>query len=815
MLRVKKIGTNMRYNYIKLVNFKYFPFADSDVFEQRLDEKVTIISGMNGTGKSSLLSELTPMPADKNMFYKGGYKEIHISHNGDNYVLISDFSSSSPVFNFLKNEEELNASNNVTTQKELAYKCFGITQVIQDLLTGKETFTNMGLLARKKLFNSISHLNIDSVLDSHAATKEQLKQKELALSLHASLRQSEEKKLIPKDSIKTIEDSIESCKIHIDDLLRMRDHLVKNTSDKDSYKGFSDLDELTTRLAKLKGIYWGVFTLFPEYDISRKETTLSMKIHLADSVLQNMYSSLDKNTKLLDKIKAAGDSDSSLLKERISTLETSLVNRTNCLTYLKHTPDEKTKSDVYRAETVLPELLYAIKTNSDRHYSTANYDKLTTEKNSLAKRVSDIVIREGQVRAELSHLASHEDDIVCPNCEHSWSPSNYREKKKSLMEESDRLLSEKINLQSRLDDIGKTITDYDEYFFNYRTYISVKKATIDSLSSFWEHLDSAGLIFNEPKTIVTEISKLNMDLSLHDEISSLTREIAMSKEKLDVLIEIGTSNSKTAQITIDELLESIQNLQTCKLESRRSLSMLETAKKVYAEIARLEKAIETAKNDLQEANLSYVASNCITVIDDELRASKVSLIDLERQISSQGYVNSTIDSYTKTMDDITIDIKLLNAILDELCPKKGIIARKITSLLNVIIGNVNSTLNSLWNYSMTLKVIDMETEALNYKFKLDVEGKLEVADVSLASAGMRKVINFAFVCVLYKLLGLSDYPLYLDEFSVNLDSAHVQRFTQIINQIAMSDKHSQVFVISHINNDSCFTSGSVKHIELG
>ena len=39
-----------------------------------------LITGNNGSGKSSLLEELSPLPPDKNKFTKNGYKEIHIEH---------------------------------------------------------------------------------------------------------------------------------------------------------------------------------------------------------------------------------------------------------------------------------------------------------------------------------------------------------------------------------------------------------------------------------------------------------------------------------------------------------------------------------------------------------------------------------------------------------------------------------------------------------------------------------------------------------------------------------------------------------------
>ena len=154
-----------------------------------------MITGGNGSGKTSLMSELSPLPADKSNFRKGGYKEIHIEKSGNKYKLISDFSNGSH-FSFLVNDQELNESGNITTQRELAQQHFNITQNIHEILIGLETFTDMSLLARKKLFSSITHLNIDKVLENYNNLKEELKSNELLLKTQTSLLQTEEEKLI-------------------------------------------------------------------------------------------------------------------------------------------------------------------------------------------------------------------------------------------------------------------------------------------------------------------------------------------------------------------------------------------------------------------------------------------------------------------------------------------------------------------------------------------------------------------------------------------------------------------------------------------
>ena len=86
------------YNRMKSNNYSKIEYTPSD--------NVQIILGTNGYGKSSLLYELSPLPADLNKHYgDNGYKEIHISHNNMEYVCISDKSKGKHSFKINDGEE--------------------------------------------------------------------------------------------------------------------------------------------------------------------------------------------------------------------------------------------------------------------------------------------------------------------------------------------------------------------------------------------------------------------------------------------------------------------------------------------------------------------------------------------------------------------------------------------------------------------------------------------------------------------------------------------------------------------------------------
>ena len=84
------------------------------------ETSITAIIGSNGSGKSSLLHYLSPLPADKADFTKTGYKKIVLEKEGVRYVLTSDFKDNKHSFVIEATGEELNIGGTQTMQNQLA-----------------------------------------------------------------------------------------------------------------------------------------------------------------------------------------------------------------------------------------------------------------------------------------------------------------------------------------------------------------------------------------------------------------------------------------------------------------------------------------------------------------------------------------------------------------------------------------------------------------------------------------------------------------------------------------------------------------------
>ena len=132
----------MRILYIILHKYLRLSLSDIETFEMDCTNPEQVIIGTNGSGKYSIMQELTPIPAHKRNFSKGGYKTIYIRHNHSLYKLVSDFKAGNNHEFWVANDdvdhlaavyENLNPGRTYKVQLSLVEEHFGFTRDIVDL----------------------------------------------------------------------------------------------------------------------------------------------------------------------------------------------------------------------------------------------------------------------------------------------------------------------------------------------------------------------------------------------------------------------------------------------------------------------------------------------------------------------------------------------------------------------------------------------------------------------------------------------------------------------------------------------------------
>lgn len=788
--------------YLKLHKYKNFPLMAEETFELTIDSKALMISGSNGAGKTRSMFELSPLPADRVDFYKGGYKEVHIEMNKQEFVLRSDFTGT-PKYSFLMDGEELNHAGLVTMQRDLVYQHFRITPDIRDILVGIENFTDMSLPARKKLFSTITNLNIDEVLKGYNELRERLKTSNLLLKTQTSNYKNEEAKLIPKEEEERRRKELQETKETIDKLLSMRSELSQHRVTGASDGTYNTLRGLVQLNRTFIASNYPMVTSYPRKDISEIKLRLDREYTRITYKLDDLYSLLEKWKKELELAKRASVESLSELTDKISDLTTKIDNRIKGLTLVTNYKEvtDKSLSDLYKLESTLPDVVSQMEPNSTeeggRKFTSDKYNSLVEEKKKLVDELHHLNALEISLKNDNSKLEDIQGRIECPSCSFSWPLKDALRDSSDRENELVKVYIKKKELSDSLATNEKILEQMTHYFTQYRYLSGLRKETSDSLPYFWDRVDTENHLTEDPNKITSLLYVLNRDLTSIKEIFSFEKELETLNEQLSVLKMAESSELDITQEQVNELEYKCSEYQRKKFSLDKEIKNLTRLEGNYLKLDQVKAKMEEGRSSVRDFNRTHMVNSLISVIDDYVRDLNLSLVQMDNELHQVDTINYTLKQYQKDIDNTTEEIKVLNAMLTELCPKSGLIAKSVSSFLNMIIHNVNNTIDKIWDYKMVLKPIDVETDALNYRFKVEVEDELVVNDISTVSRGMKEAINLSFKLVLYKLLDLDNYPLFLDELGSNLDKNHTQRLLHLVSSLSNSDRFSQIFIVTH------------------
>ena len=162
---------------ISIELYLYKPFLHHHTKHFKCDSlsHVTVISGENACGKSSLLRAMSPRPAISTEFEKGGYKIALYEHNGCYYELSSDFRKQSGAHSFKRDGVELNESGTTEVQNNLVQEHLGYDDIIEKLTTGKFKICDLGKPERKSLFMSTYPSSMSFILDKYKVVASKLR----------------------------------------------------------------------------------------------------------------------------------------------------------------------------------------------------------------------------------------------------------------------------------------------------------------------------------------------------------------------------------------------------------------------------------------------------------------------------------------------------------------------------------------------------------------------------------------------------------------------------------------------------------------
>lgn len=792
----------MKYTYIELVGYRRFMLNGINSFKMDLVSLLQLILGTNGSGKSSLLWELSPLPGDAKDFQKNGKKIIHIEHNARHYVLTNDFSGDR-THSFIVDGEELNLGGTVMVQQSLVKEHFGITPEIRKLLIGQDKFTSMGATKRKEWFLKLCPVNYDYAIKVYNQLKDRHRDITGSIKLDKRNLVIETERLLKDEELQSLTDQANELHILLNHLLEWR-MPVEQDLDILEMRGM-DIDQQlvsigNSLLATLSNIKDKSIT---PADYEAIIATSNEEVQKCKAVLNHVGGEYETISKNIEIIKQAQERTIESLEEELNQKVEGCYNAV--LSSLLKTRIDNPREAISQFSVIrnsLSEICTTIPINKDRIYSSA---KMEEGRALLAQQTiqrGNIIEQLSALSASLSHMEKHKDskDATCPKCTHTFSLVYDELRVADMSGKIDLLQTAKDNIVSAIANTQEYLESCTEYARLYRQYIQIQKSS-PQLKDYWEYLADTDFIYTNPSEILITLEKFHQDLVLQVQIESDMKRIDEISATLKPLKTIGSSSLSDLTAALKEKEKILEEYSSAQLEhnARKSaatdqLNLLKSKDNLEAKLRSLIKENKLLAKDKVETNRRNILNSLIRQLQSELATSEHLLTQSKVQLGIVNALSNAISEKEREERALTI-------LITELSPNDGLIAEGLLGFINNYMSEMNDLIEQVWTYPLEInscEIVDGESIDLDYKFPFTVgQNTNPIADVSIGSTAQLEIFNLAYRITAMKYLGLADSALYLDEFSGSFDKEHRAAATLLIKSLVEQQSFPQILMVSH------------------
>lgn len=835
----------MKILYLKLTNFinivTAFNTETIEIDFSKSNNNVVLLTGPNGSGKTSILSCLHPFPTNGNMDVRSdnpiivprenGYKEIHISDGDDLYVIQHFYTRNGDkhiIKSYIqKNGVELNENGNVTSFKEIVERELGLEQDYMKLTRLGSNVTNFIDMKRQERKNFTGKI---------------ISEADIYLSYHKKIMADKNKVNI---QINHTSDLIR--RLQVDDLGELKkaqkslQHQIEDLTAKIE-KANSELSVLQYQLndcGDIPAMRERIQEKEKELKHIQKALARASEIKISISTLKSM----------IEEAKIA------ILKAK-SSLDTNVITRTGILNQLDSIAHE---IDSIRRE------ISRIEDDQNVKDMEANIELL---RETIRRRAKESGIS-GYVRpcskAEMEDLIKMLDkcmDILLSTYELGKGPiqkavsffhtktdiEKYtrenrekikRNKMQSLCEQVYAEISKDIGLLGPdcKNPSGCRVYDFYQRIYEYatqapdkviedETFLAYTKMAYNNIQTVLKYLRDYHDIFEKMpecikdqflmSTVLTHICNMewiyDKDIIFHElglitddelqdaDLEELSRQKAMLAQykKANSNIEYFQSkleeliNSRTTLMgQLDEVKETINSLNREIEEKEASVSDYEDMVVAMEH----EDEVETEFNDLKSkltlaSQLSLQIREKTSILNDlQFRKNKMSKTHQDNEFRIENYKR-----YKKDLDELSSKFTDLEYLARALSSREGIPLIFIQAYLKDIKDIANQLLDVVYDGGLHLE--DFEITADEFGIPYSTKGTT-VKDVIYASQGERSFISLALSFALtYK--SISKYNIMLlDEIDATLDISNREKFLHVLEMQIDMIHAEQVFVISH------------------
>jgi len=787
--------------YLELVGFKPFRLNQITKFSAKFTSDCQLVLGTNGSGKSWLIRQLSPVICDHNLFHKTGSKHQIIRHAGRKYVIKTIFHPS-PRFYFEVDGEVLNDWGVASKQKELVRQHFGMDSDIDELIFGTVRFSALKSNQRKDWLLKMDQADYTYALSRFMLFRDKYRDVQGALRhLRSRLAQQSSKILSDEEHHRL---TTEAKEIHAElEILSYR-HMPVNKS-VDDWRS-----ELRSRLGQVDQILQSVRRHAKDNPIGNMSAERLQagitRIGLDVSRLQGKYGELSKRIQELEErigILVRAENKSAVdLKTEISNLDGIIEKKAKqCLFLKRHAePMDGYLKGFLDLESELQQILLALPANADAKYSRDKMLERRDQRDLAARNLSDMLQELTQVSAKLSHLSDHlsSAELTCPKCDHRF---NLRQD----LQEHARLEARRVQLNQHIENKREAIAQHDEYIKDcehygqqYRAFIMLGQYN-KRYREYFEYLLERDEFKTNPSNLALMIPMLRRDVELQ---VSLWDDIQARSEKCKLLGQLSEVGNAAVNELSEEKDRIEQEAQVCLTKMER-LTSLRRKYVQYRSIvlrgielrAQLEAALNAKDQSLDEA----IETDRRVSVTDLIRQIRSFLASKEQLIHQSELQKREIASLNEQISKLEKSEQAWLALIKAISPAGGVIAEGLFGFIRVMTKEINDIVKRVWSYEMVVlpcALADESSIELDYQFPLKLDETI-VSDVSKSSNGMAEIIDLAFKIVAMNHLGFDGGIIALDEIGRTMDHGHRTELVKYISDLLAEQAFGQVFLVSH------------------
>lgn len=793
---------------LELVDSERMPLLPNRRFLFTPKESMILILGKNGTGKSSMLEEMFPFPADTNLFSKQGLKRVRYEHLGVEYEVSSTFGPPRHSFKRWVNGawEELNEGGTARVQLDLAKTIFGMTPEIRDVLLNKLRFSSMGPQQRRHFFTMMSDADYTYGLRIYNSIKDHARDLTGVIKFNRNRISVETAKLVDEKDRLSLEAEVANLHKELSVLFQERSKRSRPHSEITS--------ELESDLLRLHELATRCILSQPNKpESSHAENLLELQdeIQTLDKQVYGLQEQLSVQVKIHDELAREIELLSQTEAQNEEDLNAQLVSITTQIAELEaklgHTWNfsdiEQVQAAFANVENELDRIFTELPDNSERYYSSETLNQLKSTRQAKVDQKEAIRQQLQTHDARIAHQESHKDrrPTECPMCKHSWVLGYDESHYLGLIETRTKLRGEDRKTDEAIKELDEKISEVLEFFEHYRQYSRIK-AGANLLMPLWSELDQDNLAFTYPRSAISWVNRLRSDLPLLTQIESFFTERKKTEGLLEAVKATGNKSigdTRNKRTSIETVVESLSR----DIQTKRNL--LNTLKSYYSdaktylddvngEVTRLMSRVETLHEESITSLRDELLTKAINALQSRLAITEDKLNFAQIQIG-------IVEELKEHTYEAELNEEAAKALMKTLSPNEGLIAEGLLGFINAFTGQMNNVIESVWTYPFRILPCATSSEkgiGLDYRFPMVVATKDKpIPDINVGSKGMKEVTDLAFKIGFMKYLGLTEVPLYLDEFGDGFDVFHRESSTRIIQQIIEQMQFKQVFIISH------------------